>query len=98
MKYKIERFDESKIVITTDSIGKKIISVKEKVWYQAARKGKILGFWHSIGHEWMSMGLDNYIIPYKADTLEEIEDYIYKWHKVNSNDSNIEIINKDKFK
>jgi hypothetical protein len=83
MKYRIKK----KIYKSLDEThvnGKRQIIVKKSEWYEASRKGRLFGFWHAIGHEG---DFDGGIWRYKANTVEEMEDYIRKWHEVEYGDN-----------
>ena len=91
MKYMIVKKTIRKLVTMEKYSKNKHVDIETNVWYIAKRKGRIFGFWHSIGHEY---NIDD-IFPttYAANTIEEIEDYIRKWHSIHySKDKNIEII------
>ena len=58
-------------------------------WYEAKRKGKIFGFWHTVGHE---AYFDGELMTHTEKTLEAIEDYVRKWHEVRYSKYPIEIV------
>ena len=83
MKYRIKK-KVNKSLNETYVNGKKQIIVKKSEWYEASRKGRLFGFWHAIGHE---SHFDGSLWRYHANTMEEMEDYIRKWHEVNYGDN-----------
>ena len=83
MKYRIKK-KIYKSLDETHANGKRQIIVKKSEWYEASRKGRLFGFWHAIGHE---ADFDGCLWRYKASTIEEMEDYIRKWHEVNYGDN-----------
>lgn len=89
MIYRIRKHTRSYLRTIYDPNGKHHAKKITKTWYQASRKGRIFGFWHALGHEGY---LDGGTIPYEADTLEDIENYIQAYHEVEYNDDKIEII------
>ena len=89
MKYKIvKKQSKSLRVIKGPGIANQI-EVSTRTWYEGKRKGKIFGFWHAIGHE---ACFDGDLIPYSAESVEEMEDYIKKFHEVKYSKLPIEII------
>ena len=87
MKYRIRKHTHSYLK-TIHNNGKSYVEKITDIWYQALRKGKIFGFWHAIGHEWFLDDLE----PYKAKTIEDMENYIRMYHEVKYKDDKIEII------
>ena len=71
----------------------KHIEIEYSEWYETRRKGRIFGFWHKVGHE---AYFDGDIIPHTTKTVEEMEEYVRKWHEVNYSNSKIEIVKKFK--
>lgn len=68
------------------------VNICKSSWYEARRKGRIFGFWHKVGHQ---CDFDGQIIEHTSDTLEEMKDYIQKWHEVKfGNNYKCEIIEK----
>lgn len=92
MKYKIVK-KESKTLhhdnVLIDGVHKDVITVNHSIWYIAKRKGRIFGFWHKIGHE---CDYEGDLIAYSTKTVEDMEDYIRKWHEVKYFNKPIEII------
>lgn len=78
MKYRIKK-KVVKALEEKNINGKKKIIIKKSEWYEASRKGRLFGFWHAIGHE---SDFDGDLWRYTANTVEEMEDYIRKWHEV----------------
>lgn len=77
MKYKIVK--KTTKYFSADKInGQPDIKVTYSTWYIAKRKGRLFGFWHSLGNR-----TDYYgdLIVYCANTIEEMEKYIQKWHE-----------------
>jgi len=93
MKYKIIKCENKNLqtFLSVDENGKSCNEIKviHSVWYEAKRKGKYFGFWHKIGHEY---DYDGNTISYTTKKLEDIEDYIHKWHEVHYFKQPIEII------
>ncbi len=88
MQYKIIKKEEKKLIELSHFVNGNIeneVKVKHYVWYEARRKGTIFGFWHDVGHP-------PFNFPYIAKTIEEMEDYIKKWHEVNYFGKPIEIV------
>ena len=83
MKYRIRKHTHSYLKTIIDAPGKHHVEKVTEEWYQASRKGLIFGFWHVLGHEYCWDDLN----PYRTDTLEDIEDYIHKWHEIHYGDS-----------
>jgi len=83
MKYRIKK----RVVKTLEEKiidEKREIFIKKSEWYEASRKGRLFGFWHAIGHEY---DYDGWLWRYTANTVEEMEDYIRKWHEVEYGDN-----------
>ena len=84
MKYSIKKINTKSL----EEVNNKI-EIKKSTYYVASRKGKIFGFWHAIGHKYDWYGdLERHF----TKTLEEMEDYIYKYHEVNYSKEPCEII------
>ena len=77
MKYKIIKKESKSLLVSTLNSTQKV-DLSIKTWYEARRKGCIFGFWHKVGH--MS-DYDGCIYAHTANTLEEIENYVIKWHE-----------------
>ena len=88
MKYKIIKKTAKSLQKVYDPDGQ-YFEVHKSEWYQAKRKGKIFGFWHTVGHE---AYFDGELIPHIEYTVDAIEDYVRKWHEVKYNKEKIEII------
>lgn len=89
MKYRIRKHTRSYLKTICDDNGKYHVEKQTDTWYQGSRKGRIFGFWHAIGHEcWYDGDVD----PYKANTIEDMENYIRMYHEVEYKDDKIEII------
>ena len=59
--------------------------------YKAKRKGKIFGFWHTIGNEYD----DDMIgepIPFTSENKEDVKKYIENYHLYNYNNLDYKII------
>jgi hypothetical protein len=93
MKYKIIKKNNSRLIFERGLNGNPDkTSVSKSEWYEARRKGRIFGFWHKVGH---IADYDGQIIEHTAHTLEEIKDYVQKWHEVNyGNNYKCEIVEK----
>jgi len=93
MKYKIIKCENKNLqtFLSVDENGKSCNKIKviHSVWYEAKRKGKYFGFWHHIGHDYY---FDGEVIAFTTKTVEEMEDYIKKWHEVNYFNKPIEIV------
>ena len=87
--YRIRKHKYSYLKNIYNANHKKEVKIVKEEWYQASRKGSIFGFWHCLGH---NSDYDGMIWAHRADTIEEIEDYIQKWHQVNCGDTNYKII------
>ena len=83
MKYKIIKKEFKSLSVSNLNSTQKV-DIYTKTWYEAKRKGRIFGFWHTVGHEcdWV----DGTIYSHTANTLEEMENYIIKYHEVNYGD------------
>lgn len=93
MKYKIIKKYNSSLCFERglNDIPDKV-SISKSSWYEARRKGRIFGFWHKVGH---LCDFDGDIIGHTSQTLEEMKDYIQKWHEVHYGDKcKYEIIEK----
>jgi len=82
MIYRIKKYTTDELKSEWENCTKKP-KIIHKEWYQASRKGRIFGFWHTLGHEYSWDDL----VTYKADTLEDMEKYIEMYHKCNYGDS-----------
>ena len=83
MKYKIIKRQEKTLFVCKPYNSSQKINISTREWYEARRKGRIFGFWHKVGH---NSGYEGELISHITDTLEEMEDYIAKWHEVNYGD------------
>lgn len=86
MRYKIIKKISKKLVERGND---KHIEIEYSEWYEARRKGRIFGFWHKVGHE---AYFDGELIAYTSKTIEDMEDYIRKYHEVEYSKYPIEII------
>ena len=92
MKYRIKKINTKSLEEVTHSdtsIIYKTIEIKKSTYYIASRKRRIFGFWHAIGHKY---DWDGNLERHTTSTLEEMEDYIYKYHEVNYSKEPCEII------
>ena len=89
MKYKIVKKQSKSLRVIKGPGTANQIEVSTRTWYEGKRKGCIFGFWHAIGHE---AYFDGELIPYTANTVEEMEDYINKFHEVEFSKYPMEII------
>ena len=99
MKYKIIKKHSKTLKVThpMDSGNKYIPEstfIEKSEWYEVKRKGRILGFWHKVGHE---CGYEGERIQHTTHTLDEMKNYIKDWHEVHYGDKcKCEIIEKFK--
>ena len=63
--------------------------VEYSEWYEAKRKGRIFGFWYTVGHE---AYFDGELMSHSEKTIEAMEDYLRKWHEVRYSKFPIEIV------
>jgi len=90
MKYKIiKKHSKSLVEVQHNGDEPNTYNVKYSEWYEAKRKGKFFGFWHTVGHEYDYYGD---VFPHTEKTLEGIEDYVRKWNEVEYFNEPIEII------
>lgn len=89
MKYKIIKKSSKTLKKIYEPENKHHFEVKYSEWYEAKRKGKIFGFWHTVGHEAYFNGE---LMPHSEKTVEAIEDYVRKWHEVRYSKLPIEIV------
>jgi hypothetical protein len=85
MKYKIIKKTLKTLIEKGDD---KHIEIQYFEWYEARRKGRIFGFWHKVGHKY---NWDE-LVEYTTKTIEEMEDYIRKYHEVKYSKYPIKII------
>ena len=85
MKYKIIKKSSKKLI---EKDNDKHIEIQYSEWYEARRKGRIFGFWYKVGHKYFWDDL----IVYTTKTIEEMGDYIRKYHEVKYFNHPIEII------
>ena len=89
MKYKIIKRTSKTLQKIHEPEDKHHFEVEYSEWYEAKRKGRIFGFWHTVGHE---AYFDGETITHTEKTIEAMEDYIRKWHEVEYFNKPIEII------
>lgn len=87
MKYKIiKKYSKTlKVTHPINNLNGKYVpestSIKKSEWYEVKRKGRIFGFWHTVGHEYC--GWDGDLLQHTTKTLDEMRNYIRDWHEVN---------------
>ena len=87
--YRIRKHKYSYLKDTYNKDHKKEVKIITDEWYQASRKGSIFGFWHCLGH---TSDYEGCTQAHTTNTVEEMKDYIQKWHQVHYGDANYKII------
>jgi hypothetical protein len=70
-------------------------SIEVKTLYKAKRKGKIFGFWHTIGNEYDGDIIGG-PIPFTSENKEDVRNYIENYHLYYYNNLNYKIIDDTK--
>ena len=94
--YKIVK-EQNRILKTSYSRGScsKKSSVEVETLYKAKRKGKIFGFWHTIGNEYDDDMMGG-PIPFTSENKKDVRNYIENYHLYYYNNLNYKIIDDTK--
>ena len=89
MIYKICKYIERDHVLNNDT---NLYELIEKEKFYIKRKGKIFGFWHTVGDWLCDIQGNSFCYDQRFDSYEQARSYLYCWHKETYGDNNIEII------
>lgn len=88
MKYKIYKYINKELrKVSNGDKSQKQFDIVTKVLYYAKRKGRIFGFNHIVGQMDCDMS-GTWMVPEFFNTIEECQDFIYKFHELHYGSKN----------
>lgn len=88
MKYKIYKYIDKELrKVSNGYKSKKQFNIITKVLYYAKRKGRIFGFNHIVGQTDYDL-YGTWMTPEYFNTIEECQDFIYKFHELHYGSKN----------